>query len=150
MCRVVYYQERRQNRQRHCKNEVSLAIVSLSPSLLFSSLHSLSLSLWCRCTLLSIDKLEFLHLLRHKNAIKSVLDSAEAYADVNNAIDGGNAAEGDGEDNSSLGDDKQPVTSTAASQRHPPQQTQTQNEHVPLAASTKSLRLLVSRATKKR
>ncbi len=89
-----------------------------------------------RCTLLSIDKLEFLHLLRHKNAIKSVLDSAEAYAGVNSAIDGGGGTGAAGE--GAGGQD--------GGGRPPPPQ----GDYVPLAASTKSLRLLVSRATKKR
>lgn len=40
-----------------------------------------------RCVLLTIDKLDFLHLLRHRNAIKSVLDSAGEYAEVNKQVD---------------------------------------------------------------
>lgn len=49
----------------------------------------------CRCILLLIDKLEFLHLLRHKNVIQSVLDTAEGYGDVDDEEEdgAGNAAE---------------------------------------------------------
>jgi hypothetical protein len=35
-----------------------------------------------RSILLLIDKLEFLHLLRHKNVIQSVVDTTETYFDT--------------------------------------------------------------------
>jgi CRP-like cAMP-binding protein len=49
-----------------------------------------------RCVLLTIDKLDFLHLLRHRNAIKSVMESAEEYATVNRTVDAGGLVEGQG------------------------------------------------------